>query len=266
MKSLKKWSVVFFFFIILPSFIWGQNRGCITKDYVDYHIQQNPNALTKINELNDITQEMGFFLHQDDAPLIIPVVVHVVYKNDDENISDAQIQSQIDILNQDYRKLNSDVNQAPPLFADDVADCNIEFVLAQYDPNGYVTTGITRTETQVNEFNHNDDFVKKDNSGGKNAWDTKKYLNIWVCDLAGNGLGYSPYPGVVTSDLDGVVIDYEAFGNTGTATAPYNKGRTATHEIGHWLNLIHIWGDDEEDENGDYCTLDDKVSDTPQHL
>ena len=121
------------------------------------------------------------------------------------------------------------------------SDCEIEFCLAQKDPNGNSTTGITRTQTSETSFSTNDD-VKYTNSGGKDAWNTLEYLNIWVCDLSGGLLGYAQFPGGNVNE-DGVVCDYAYFGNIGTATPPYDKGRTATHEVGHWLNLRHIWGD-----------------------
>ena len=172
--------------------------------------------------------------------LTIPVVVHVVYYNSNENISTAQVQSQIDILNEDFRRLNADASNTPSAFQSVAADCEIEFCLATTDPNGNSTTGITRTSTSQSSFSTNDD-VKYSSSGGINAWNTSEYLNIWVCDLGGGLLGYATFPGGNSSN-DGVVCDYAYFGNTGTATSPYHLGRTATHEVGHYLNLWHIWG------------------------
>ena len=87
-----------------------------------------------------------------------------------------------------------------------------------------------------------DDKVKSSTTGGDDAWNTSKYLNIWVCNLGNSLLGYAQFPGGPTS-TDGVVILYTAFGRTGNVVSPFNKGRTATHEVGHWLNLRHIWGD-----------------------
>ena len=187
--------------------------------------------------------------------IIIPVVVHVVYNNSTENISDAQIFSQIDILNKDFRRLNSDTVNTPVMFQSVAADTEIEFCLAVNDPNGNPTTGITRTPTSQSSFSTNDG-VKYSATGGIDAWDTDNYLNIWVCDISGGILGYAQFPGGNPSS-DGVVCDYEYFGNIGTATAPYDLGRTATHEVGHWLNLRHIWGDS-------YCG-DDFCNDTPEH-
>jgi hypothetical protein len=186
----------------------------------------------------------------------IPVVVHVVYRTNQENISKAQIDSQIDVLNADYRKKNADISNVPVCFKSFVCDARIEFELAKTDPNGNQTDGIVRKKTNVNGFTSND-AVKSSSSGGSDAWPYDKYLNIWVCRLAGGLLGYAQFPGGPAS-TDGIVITYTAFGTNGTVAAPFDKGRTATHEVGHWLNLRHIWGDDDG-----ACSGSDYVSDTP---
>lgn len=187
---------------------------------------------------------------------VIPVVVHVVSSTTAGNISDAQINSQIDVLNRDYRKLNPDLSSLPPVFAPLAADARIEFELATTDPNGAATNGITRTSTSTASFT-DDNAVKAASSGGADPWPADKYLNLWVCKLSGGLLGYAQFPGGPPA-TDGVVITHTGFGTTGTAAAPFNLGRTATHEIGHWLNLRHIWGDDDGGCNGD-----DFVADTP---
>lgn len=185
----------------------------------------------------------------------IPVVVHVLYNTTTQNISDVQIQSQIKILNDDFRRLNADKVNTPSTFAGVAADAEINFCLATKDPAGATTTGITRTYTSATSFDHSDK-MKYSTSGGKNAWPAGSYLNIWVCNLGGGLLGYAQFPGGPAAS-DGVVLGYKYVGNTGTATAPFNKGRTATHEVGHWLNLRHIWGD--------ASCGNDYVSDTPVH-
>jgi hypothetical protein len=185
----------------------------------------------------------------------IPTVVHVVYGNDDENISDEQIQSQIDALNRDYRAQNTDKANVPGVWASLVTDVQVQFALAKLDPDGAVTSGITRTQTTSTGFS-TDESVKSSATGGADPWPSDKYLNIWVCNLGGGLLGYAQFPGG-PPQTDGVVILYSAFGTIGTATAPYNLGRTATHEVGHWLNLIHIWGDRLD------CGGTDFVDDTP---
>ncbi|MFI5219982.1 MAG: T9SS type A sorting domain-containing protein [Bacteroidia bacterium] len=187
--------------------------------------------------------------------LNIPVVVHVVYKNASENISDAQIVSQIDALNRDFRKLNVDFSSVPLVFQPLGADMNISFCLASVDPNGNPTTGITRTSTSVQSFSQTNE-PKFTSTGGHDNWDPEHYLNLWACDIAPPLLGYATFPTDLSTDpqLDGVVIDYAYFG-TINATPPFDLGRTGTHEVGHWLNLRHIWGDAN-------CG-DDFVNDTP---
>lgn len=186
----------------------------------------------------------------------IPVVVHVVWNTPTQNISEAQIESQIAVLNQDFRSQNVDVSNVPSAWSDLVGDARIEFSLATQDPNGNPSNGITRTPTSAASFTH-DDGVKSSSTGGRDAWPTDQYLNIWVCNLADGLLGYAQFPGGPAA-TDGVVITYDAFGTTGTAAPPFDKGRTTTHEVGHWLDLYHIWGDD-----GTGCFGTDYVDDTP---
>jgi hypothetical protein len=196
----------------------------------------------------------------------IPVVVHVLFHTDQENIEVSQIESQIDALNRDYRLQNTDRGQIPEPFRVFAADTLVEFALAVRDPDGNRTTGITRTRTSKTVFPYNsgdlqatkklDDMVKFDGFG-KSAWPSDSYLNLWVCSLGGGLLGYAQFPGGAPA-TDGVVIWNRSFGTSGIAAPPYNLGRTAVHEVGHWLNLLHIWGDDNAG-----CTRSDSVDDTP---
>ncbi|GGF91673.1 hypothetical protein GCM10007304_02020 [Rhodococcoides trifolii] len=186
----------------------------------------------------------------------IDVVVHVVAATDDQDISDDQIASQFAVLDRDFRAANDDIDNVPEPFRPLVADARVEFAFATTDPDGQPTTGITRTRTRVAEFD-SDDAIKSASTGGADPWPSEKYLNLWVCRLGGGLLGYAQFPGG-PAETDGVVILDTAFGTTGTASAPFDLGRTATHEIGHWLNLFHIWGDD-----GDGCGGTDEVDDTP---
>lgn len=198
--------------------------------------------------------------------LRIPVVVHVLHHTDEENLSVEQIDSQIAALNRDYRLRNDDGVDVPEQFNELVADTLIEFALAVRDPGGNATTGITRTHTSMEEFPYDqfdrtaigklDTFIKHDEFG-KTPWPRDDYLNLWVCTIGGGLLGYAAFPGEGAS-TDGVVINNNAFGSSGTARAPFDLGRTAVHEVGHWLNLLHIWGDD-----GLACSGSDNVSDTP---
>ena len=189
------------------------------------------------------------------GPLTIPVVVHVAYANASENISTAQIKSQIAVLNRDYRAKNSDKTKTPAVWSGLVSDPGIQFALAKKGPKGQPTNGITRTPTKRPSF-IDDDAVKSASKCGAAPWPSDRYLNLWVCTLADGLLGYAQFPGG-PKKTDGVVILNTAFGTSGTAAAPFNKGRTATHEVGHWLNLRHIWGDTQD------CSGSDLVHDTP---
>lgn len=199
------------------------------------------------------------------AAATIPVVVHVVYKGPLENISDAQIQSQIDVLNVDFRRLNADGASVPAEFQPFRADVEIEFCLAVRDPSGNPTTGITRTETpwfnigQLLDANGSP-RVCYAALGGADAWDPAQYLNIWVAGIGGGILGLATFPGAAPPAEDGVLIDPRYFGTTGLAAfnPPHHLGRTATHEIGHYFDLRHIWGGNENT-----CADDDEVGDTP---
>lgn len=172
--------------------------------------------------------------------ITIPVYVHVVYSNSQENISDQQIASQMAVLNKDFRKTNSDVSSIPSEFASLAADTEVQFTL-------------------VNTFRH---------ANSKTSWGTndqvkttyppvtpQTHLNIWVCNIGGGILGYAQFPGGPAA-TDGIVVGPNYFGTTGYVSSPFDKGRTTTHEIGHYLNLRHIWGDGR-------CKQDDYVADTP---
>jgi hypothetical protein len=241
------------------------SRTCATMDHYAGLIKKDPQFAKRLQQIEVQTQayvakrrETGPYLRS--GVIRIPVVVHVVYNQDEENITDEQIQSQIDALNLDFRMANADSAMVPDVFKPLRADTRIEFQLAVRDPNCGPTTGITRTSTTETSFQFDGDPVKFAASGGHDAWPSDKYLNLWVCDLAGGLLGYGLFPGVAP-EIDGVVVDFEAFGTMGTAAAPFDLGRTAAHEIGHWLNLRHIWGDDSF--APDICTGTDFVDDTP---
>jgi hypothetical protein len=171
----------------------------------------------------------------------IPVYVHVVYSNSNQNISSAQINSQIAVLNADFRKTNNDLNlPTGSTFENDATDSEIEFTLA-------------------GTFRHSDSQASwGTNNAVKSAYPPvtpNTHLNIWVAEIGGGILGYAQFPGG-NSATDGVVISPQYFGSTGFVAAPFDKGRTATHEVGHYLNLRHIWGDGR-------CRQDDFVTDTP---
>lgn len=224
----------------------------------------------------------------NDSVLRIPVVVHFVYKNATENLHDSLVHNQIKMLNQSFRMQDPDTANIRPLFDSLRADAHIEFFLTKVDENGDSTTGITRTQTSTQGFFDflDLDKIKKPSQGGVAAWDTDKFLNIWVGDMSFQGqpgvLGYAyPPTGGVDSiwpaganapspDLDGVVIHYEVFGDrnplaVGGQLAIADRGRTAVHEVGHFLGLRHIWGDGGNPlfPGPPDCSVDDGIKDTP---
>ena len=221
------------------------HRGCASHEVHEQQLRENPELATKMQEIENFTQNAITNGRLVNGRIEIPVVVNVLYRTATENISLTQIQSQIDVLNKDFNALNSDFNQVPTTFSGVKANVGITFVLdAVYRKSTKKTSWGTR------------DAMKKSSQGGLNPTSPTTKLNLWVCTIGGGILGYAQFPGG-SSATDGVVIDSKYLGTTGTATAPFNKGRTATHEVGHWMNLRHIWGDTN-------CGSD-LVSDTPTH-
>ncbi len=239
-------SIVLIPFLLLVNFFSIAQRNCLT------HTYQNSGN----NHFQEVVAQQTLFDRDtlSNELITIPVVVHVLYNAPDQNISTAQILSQLKALNEDFRRKNTDAVQTPDAFSSVAADCRIEFCLAKTDPNGKPTNGIVRKSTNTIAFTM-DDAIKFTAAGGDNGWDPRKYLNIWVGNMLGNAIGYATPPGGEL-DKDGVVIHYQVFGTTGNLRPAFNKGRTATHEIGHWLGLRHIWGDQ--------ACGDDGIGDTPK--
>ncbi|MCF2874796.1 MULTISPECIES: GEVED domain-containing protein [unclassified Tenacibaculum] len=239
-----------------------QKRTCHADEDLKERMAQDPTLEKRMQEIESFTQkrvkEMESYQGKVNGSIItIPVVVHVLYTNSTNNISNAQIQSQLTVLNNDFRRTNSDRTNK----WSQAADTQIEFRLATVDPNGNATTGITRTQVATSTWITGQNKMKYASQGGVNAWNTAEYLNMWVVDNiqrpnGDNILGYAQFPGGAAA-TDGVVMSDQYFGTTGTAKAPFDGGRTTTHEVGHFLNLRHIWGD-----GG--CGIDDFVSDTPE--
>ena len=231
-------------------------RNCGAMEVLERQLKENPGMLQNMEQIEKQVQEY-LRAHPNGngqrVVVTIPTVFHVLYRTTSENISDAQIMTQMDVLNKDFRKLNADASSTPAIFT--AVDAEVQFCLATQDPNGVSTTGINRKSTTKTSWG-TDDSVKKTSQGGIDPWNASNYLNIWICNIGGGILGYAQFPGGSAS-TDGVVLDYRYTGTIGTATAPFNKGRTATHEVGHWLNLRHIWGD--------ATCGSDLVSDTPTH-
>ncbi|QHI37191.1 hypothetical protein IMCC3317_25690 [Kordia antarctica] len=177
----------------------------------------------------------------DDLGVVtIPVYVHVVYSNSNENISSTQVNSQISVLNDDFRRANNDANQTPSLFSGVAADTEIQFSLA-----GTFRHSNSRTSWGTNNL------VKSTYP----PVTPSTHMNIWVCNIGGGILGYAQFPGGSPS-TDGIVVGPQYFGTSGYVASPFDGGRTTTHEVGHYLNLRHIWGDGR-------CNRDDFVADTP---
>ncbi|CAG5080567.1 M43 family zinc metalloprotease [Parvicella tangerina] len=191
----------------------------------------------------------------DDSLFVIPVVFHILHEYGPENISDAQILDQMEILNRDYQKLNLDTASVVPAFNTLIGNPRLSFRLATIDPNGNCTNGIDRIYTQ--ETNIGDDGAKMHN------WPRSKYLNVWVVKNMENGVaGYAYYPSATISGfgayIDGVIIRHNYIGSIGTSSV--NNSRALTHEIGHYLSLPHVWGDNNDP--GQACG-DDGFQDTP---
>ena len=222
------------------------SRSCASHDVFEEQLKNDPNFARKVSEIEAFTENaIATNRLTANGTIEIPVVVNVLYRTSAENISLAQIQSQIDALNQDFNGSNPDFNQVPSLFSGLKANVGVSFVL----------DAVNRKSTTKSSWGTRD-TMKKTKRGGLDPTSPDTKLNIWVCTIGGGILGYAQFPGG-SSATDGVVIDSRYFGTTGTATAPFNKGRTATHEIGHWMNLRHIWGD--------ATCGNDQVSDTPSH-
>ena len=247
-----KKTLLFTLFLCLGLMTSNAQRNCATHEHMLQQMEEDPGMKQRMKSIEKYTAS---YLENNPERLngtivTIPVVFHIVYKTNAQNISDAQIQTQLDVLNDDFRRMNSDADGT----WSQATDTEIEFCLATVDPNGNTTDGIQRRSTNKPSFSSNNN-VKFNNKGGLDAWPAADYLNFWVCNLGSGLLGYAQFPGG-PANTDGVVCDYQYVGTIGTATAPYDLGRTATHEVGHWLNLRHIWGD-----GG--CSVDDFVTDTP---
>lgn len=241
--------------LIITSHVFAQ-RECASTQYTDQQKAIDPSFAIKLNDVENFIRNQNFAARTEGEEgsfiIKIPVVIHVLYNKDYQNISDEQIKSQIDALNRDFARKNSDTSNTPFRFKSLVSDIPIQFELATADPKGRATTGIVRKKTNVKYFG-TDDKIKFNSKGGDDAWDSRYYLNFWVGDLS-TTLGYSSVPGAA-GEKDGIVINYTAFG-TINISGPFNLGRTVVHEVGHWMGLKHIWGDT-------YCG-DDLVDDTPK--
>lgn len=229
-------------------------RYCASNEMLEAQLAKDPSLKTRMDELEELTRSIERNPVASrllvNGIIEIPVVVNVLYRTTAENISQAQIQSQIDVLNEDYAALNADYNNTPAIFQPvRSGDIGVRFVL----------DAVNRKATTKKSWSLND-AMKSASSGGISPTSPATKLNIWIVNkMTSQGktiLGYAQFPGGAAA-TDGVVIGYNFFGRTGTLSAPFNKGRTATHEVGHWMNLRHIWGD--------ATCGNDLVGDTPPH-
>ncbi len=241
---------------------------CGSQTVLEEAIRKNPRLRNEMmanrQQRNNINQRPSRILGTN-AIITIPVVVHVILSNP-ALVTDAQIQSQIDVLNADFGGLNADSTRIPAAFKSRYGKGNLRFCLARRDPQGEGSNGIVRVSSTVISEPGDADPVKFSCEGGSDAWDPMSYLNIWVCQMPNGFLGYSYYASLPLTSVPlnerGFVTNFRYFGTGGTAQAPFNLGRTATHEIGHFFDLDHIWGPN-NNEGSQTCSDDDGIADTP---
>ena len=223
-------------------------RKCAADEILQEQLKTDASLRVRMEQIEAFTQR---YVQNPEAQKLvngkiqIPVVVNVLYRTSAENISLTQINNQITVLNKDFSATNSDYNKTSTYNGVKSGDIGIEFVLDR----------VVRKSTAKRSWQLND-AMKKNSQGGISPTSPTTKLNMWVCNLTSGYLGYAQFPGG-SSSTDGVVIDDNAFGTGGSARAPFHLGRTATHEVGHWMNLRHIWGD--------ATCGNDQVGDTPLH-
>ncbi len=254
-----------FLLFLSPMLAMAQSQKCKTSEIRQQNFLENPalveqRAKAEVQMQKWIAEEYPTYVAQKDV-VTLPIVVHVLWRTQAQNISEAQILSQIEVLNEDFRKMNSDAGNTPAAFQAIAADAEIEFCQASVDPAGNPTNGITRRQITQEFIGDTEDWYST-SAGGQDPWDNSKYINVWICEIDDQGtLGFATPPGTANPPAsDGMVIAPEFYGNIGTAaqSVPNHLGRTATHEMGHYLNLEHVWGPT----NGG-CGEDDFVADTP---
>ncbi|MBK7409546.1 MAG: zinc metalloprotease [Saprospirales bacterium] len=283
----RKLRLLYFLFLCVPLFFacepqqpTAKVERCGSAEYFQYMMDTDPGFSTRNGQVENLINDYYNTLGKGEEALrggraLIPVVVHILHngETDPTNVSDAQIQGQIDVMNEDFRRLNADFSSVPADFSAIAGDSRIEFQLARRDPNCQATNGITRQLAGKTFYTSTLNDAKSTAAGGVDPWDTDKYLNIWVVpDLRkGNGsgiLGYSSFP-ADAANVQGFVVEFNFFGDSGTGTSDpsFDRGRTAVHEFGHFFNLKHIWGDDQNNnttcESASECGGTDFVDDTP---
>lgn len=253
--------------LFFPHFLFSQNP-CITESRIQQWIQQNPQMQAQWQAWLEGFSQTGDTEEGNRNEIYIPVVFHIVHDGDavgaGENISDAQVLSQIDVFNEDFNLQNDNVGSVPVEFQDKVANVGVRFCLAKKDPQGNPTTGIIRHE-YANRPSWDEADIE-DVLKPATIWDRNRYFNIWVCrfggSLASDGvLAYAQFPFFGSAQTDGVATRFNCVGRTGSLMGGYNKGHTLTHEAGHYFGLLHIWGSDETCNDSGFSG--DGVNDTP---
>lgn len=238
---------------------------CHTYEMTDKLIEEHPEIVGIIQEAEASLEQTrrNPNLAKDGDIYTIPVVFHIVHNYGEENISFEQIQNAIDVMNEDFSAQNADAESVNSAFEDLVADVGIQFALAQRDPDGNCTNGVVRTVNALTS------------EGGENLkeispiWDRSRYMNIWVCrDIASGAAGYTYYPSSLAGSFgetnDGIVVRSDYVGRIGTSS--YQRSQTLTHEVGHWIDLPHLWGSTNSPEEDSNCNSDDGISDTPNTI
>ena len=252
---------LFLILFVLSANCVAQHHLCISESHLENNHSLNKDYQKKIAK---ILEARNANRSSDNLGVItIPVVVHILHNTPAQNISDAQVYSQIDVLNTSFDLEAPWITSIYP----QASDVDIQFVLANVDPDGNTTNGITRTATSVDIFTIAPDqpldfpqntYMKLDSEGGKDAWPTDSYLNIWVINCQYSIKGFGTLPGSIAAHLDGIVMNYKYFGNieTGTTYVNYAEGKSCVHEVGHWLDLRHIFANND-------CSINDGLADTP---
>lgn len=236
---MKNWILLIILLLLLSiSDLFAQEKfiRCVTDEYLQIQLQKDPELLDRMQNMESRLQQFiedNQEIRSAQTVVTIPVVVHVIWNTAAQNISENMVNAQIRVLNEDFRKMfgTPGHNNHPA-----GADTRYEFRLADRDPVGNPHSGINRVQTSVTSWNYQTQDAQLK---ALSYWPSQNYLNLWVANLSGGVLGYAQFPGG-NALTDGVVILWSAFGYNSPA-APYNLGRTTTHEVGHWLNLRHTW-------------------------
>jgi PKD repeat protein len=260
--NIQPLSTILIAFCVFSNTLNAQEHSCGSAEVNNEAIARNPAKAELQRKMHrEALQFTETYSSNRGGIKIIPVVVHVMHDGGDENITKNQVINAIEIINEDFRLMNDDSDQIVEPFFDIKADSQIEFRLAQKNPSGECTDGVTRTKTELT-------FDAGENVKNLISWNTSKYLNIWVVDNISSGAGgYAYYPGSAPGQSnEGIVIRNTQFGGIGESNSSNFAKRSLTHEIGHYLNLAHTWGSTNENAVEANCFSDDGVSDTPNTI